>query len=60
LRNSCLIFFAVATLASAQAIAWGDLGHRVTATQLLKAGLRMAAALNEALESKNLLMLRDP
>jgi hypothetical protein len=31
LRNSCLIFFAVATLASAQAIAWGDLGHRVTA-----------------------------
>lgn len=31
LRNSCLILFAVATLASAQAIAWGDLGHRVTA-----------------------------
>jgi hypothetical protein len=31
LRNSCLIFFAVATLASGQAIAWGDLGHRVTA-----------------------------
>jgi hypothetical protein len=31
MRNSCLIFFAVATLASAQAIAWGDLGHRVTA-----------------------------
>jgi hypothetical protein len=31
LRNSCLIFFAVATLASAQAIAWGDLGHKVTA-----------------------------
>ena len=31
LRNSSLIFFAAATLASAQALAWGDLGHRVTA-----------------------------
>lgn len=31
MRNSCLILFAVATLASAHANAWGDLGHRVTA-----------------------------
>jgi S1/P1 Nuclease len=31
LRNSCVIFFAVATLASAHVEAWGDLGHRVTA-----------------------------
>jgi S1/P1 Nuclease len=31
LRKSCLALFAAAMLASAQASAWGDLGHRVTA-----------------------------
>jgi len=31
LRNSCLILFVIATLASAQVEAWGDLGHQVTA-----------------------------
>jgi nuclease S1 len=31
LRYSCVILFAVATLVSAHAEAWGDLGHRVTA-----------------------------
>jgi S1/P1 Nuclease len=31
LRNPCVILFAVATLASAQVEAWGDLGHQVTA-----------------------------
>jgi hypothetical protein len=29
--NSCLILFLVAILASGQANAWGDLGHKVTA-----------------------------
>jgi hypothetical protein len=31
LRNSCVILFTVATLASAHVEAWGDLGHQVTA-----------------------------
>jgi hypothetical protein len=31
LRNSCVILFALATLASAHVEAWGDLGHQVTA-----------------------------